>query len=335
MVRSILCFVCLFQISQSLDAGDAVGAKVVSAYGYDDCFQLSNEDTTVIVCPKVAGRVLSYSHLGKESLPLPKGGEGWTYEAGKKGGSPIPGRFDIGPETTIPRHSVLWQGVWTGEIVGDRHVRTVSPKDQATGVQITRDYRLDASSSQLQCRQTMTNISSETVEYCYWSRTFALGGGIVVIPLTTPSRFPNSYVMYSPAPLINYLPEDKNIREREGFLEILGPPAHPKLGMDTRAGWFAYLMPNDLMFVKQFPVEPDRVYNEVAGLTMSIWYPERPMVELEPIGPRERLKAGESASFTETWFLVPFSFPQPGANANLTKVKQSAHQLITKEPPRP
>ena len=36
--------------------------------------------------------------------------------------------------------------------------------------------------------------------------------------------------------------------------------------MDTYAGWFAYLMKKDLMFVKRFPTYPDRVYNEVAGL---------------------------------------------------------------------
>ena len=69
-------------------------------------------------------------------------------------------------------------------------------------------------------------------------------------------------------------------------------------------------MKNDLMFVKRFPTYPDRVYNEVAGLTMSIWYPDRPMCELEPIGPRERLAPGESASFTETWWLLPHAYPQ-------------------------
>ena len=42
----------------------------------------------------------------------------------------------------------------------------------------------------------------------------------------------------------------------------------PKLGMDSYAGWFCYLMKNDLMFVKRYPTYPDRVYNEVAGLTI-------------------------------------------------------------------
>ena len=107
---------------------------------------------------------------------------------------------------------------------------------------------------------------------------------------------------------------------RDGFLEITAAPRFPKLGMETYAGWFAYLMKNDLMFVKRFPTYRDRVYNEVAGLTMSIWYPDRPMCELEPIGPREKLAPGQSASFTETWWLLPRPFPKSGEPVDLKDV---------------
>ena len=227
------------------------------------------------------------------------------------------GRFDIGPEHTIAKHPQLWQGRWSGEIVGPRRARLVSAEDQPTGVQLTREFTLDERSSRLVCTQTIKNISDETNEYCHWSRTFALGGGICVIPLTRPRRFPHGYVMYGPGPAINFRPEDPHIRQRDGFLEITATPKYPKLGMDTNAGWFAYLMKNDLMLVKRFPTYPNRVYNEVAGLTMSIWYPDRAMCELEPIGPREKLKPGQSASFTETWWLLPHAFP---TKANLKNI---------------
>ena len=115
--------------------------------------------------------------------------------------------------------------------------------------------------------------------------------------------------MYGPGPVMNYRPNDPNIRVREKFLEIIGTPASPKLGMDSYAGWFAYLMKNDLMFVKRFPTYPDRVYNEMAGLTISIYYYENRFCELEPIGPMEHILPGESASFTETWWLLPYKFP--------------------------
>ena len=40
-------------------------------------------------------------------------------------------------------------------------------------------------------------------------------------------------------------------------------------------------------------------------------------MELEPIGPRETLKPGESASFTEHWWLVDNPFPKNGAQIDL------------------
>ena len=107
------------------------------------------------------------------------------------------------------------------------------------------------------------------------------------------------------------------------FLEIVGPPAFPKLGFDAHAGWFAYQMPNDLAFVKRYATYPDRVYNEVAGLTISIWYPKAeqvPAVELEPIGPRSTLAPGESAAFTEHWWLLENPFPRAGAALDLPKL---------------
>lgn len=302
---------------------DTPGAKIVAFYGYDDCIELKNDAARVILCPAAGGRILEYSLDGKNALHLPPGNEGWTLEKNKTGGSVGPGRFDIGPETTIPAHPLLWHGRWSSEITGPRAARLTSQKDAATGVQLVRDFQLDERTSRLECTQTIVNVSDETKEYCHWSRTFALGGGICVIPLTSPSRFPNKYVMYVPAPVIHYLPEDPNIRERDGFLEILAAPQHPKLGMDTQAGWMAYAMRNDVLFVKEYPVYDDRVYNEVAGLTLSIWYPDAPMCELEPIGPREKLKPGERASFTETWTLLPWAFPKEGESLDLKAIERA------------
>jgi hypothetical protein len=280
----------------------------VKFYGYADCIRLEGGKTRVTLCPRAGGRVLEYSLNGMNALYLPPGDEGW--EEGSGTAAMNAGRFDFGPEQTVPRHEKLWSGRWTGEIIGDRSARLTSQNDAATGVQLVREFTLDEKSSRLDCKQTIRNISSKTKEYCHWSRTFALGGGICVIPLTEPSRFPNGYVMYEGTSLINIRPVDPKIRHQDGFLVITGAPKQPKLGMDTTAGWFAYLMKNDLMFVKRFPVQPERPYNEVAGLTMSIWYPNGPMCELEPIGPREKLELGRSASFTETWYLLPHPFPK-------------------------
>jgi hypothetical protein len=295
--------------------------KRITFHGYPDCILLQNDTTRVVLCPEAGGRVLEYSLGEKNALYLEEAETGTPYEPGKPA-SMSAGRFDIGPEKIIPRHDSLWSGKWQSEITGPRSAKLISQKDAATGVQLTREFELSETGSQLSCKQTITNVSDEVKEWCHWSRTFAVGGGIVLIPLSPRSRFPKNYVMYSDGDNINIAPHDTNIRERDQFLEILAAPAKPKLGMDSTVGWFAYACPNDLLFVKRFPVYPDRVYNEVAGLSLSIWYPQNRMVELEPIGPRERLAPGESAAFTEDWELYEFKFPTSGSTINLDELRK-------------
>ena len=110
------------------------------------------------------------------------------------------------------------------------------------------------------------------------------------------------------------------LRTRDGFLEIIGPPEHAKLGMDSHAGWFAYLMRNDVLFVKRYKTYPDRAYNEMAALTISIWYKDDEVCELEPIGPKENITPGQSTRFTEDWWLLPHPFPADGTDVDLNAV---------------
>jgi hypothetical protein len=133
--------------------------------------------------------------------------------------------------------------------------------------------------------------------------------------------------MYEEGAVVNVRNTDEKIRERDGFLEILAPPRKPKLGFDSYAGWLGYLMPGNRLFVKRFPTWPDRVYNEAAGLTLSVWYPQSGgMIELEPIGPRERLLPGQVASFTEEWSVAEFPFPEGDALINLKALRALVEQ---------
>lgn len=298
---------------------------VIEYFGYPGCVRLDNgAGTRVVLCPHAGGRVLEYSLGGVNALHLDPGQRGWRRAPGATPVDPCGGRFDVGPERVIAPHPDLWLGDWAAEAPSPLRARLVSPRDGATGLRLVREFALDASSSRLVCRQDISNESDRAVMVCHWSRTLAVGGGIVLIPLTAHSRFPMNYVMYGPGPVIDFRPEDPLIRSRDGFLEILGTPARPKLGMDSAAGWFAYLTRSGLLFAKRFPVFPDRVYGEVAGLTISIWYFKDVMCELEPIGPREMLAPGATASFAEEWELLRHPFPEPGGAVNLGAVTRLA-----------
>ena len=288
---------------------------------YEDCPVIENASTRVVFCPQVGGRILEYSLAGKNALFVSQYERtGKESEVGRK--SPSAGRFDIGPEKIVPRRAESFFGEWTVEKTGELSLRMVSQHGKLTGVTLTRDFELDPDTSRLTIVQTIHNTSGETKQNCHWSRTFANQAGIVLIPLEGFPRFPKRYVRYDPSGL-QMAPKDDNIRIRDGFLEIVGPPSSPKLGMDSYAGWLAHQQPSGLLFIKQFPTYPNRNYCELAGLTISTWAPKTGhTVELEPIGPTETLSPGEKASFTEIWSLHTSDYPGEGETFDLKRLRK-------------
>ena len=307
--------------SDEPNSKDDFRAGVVTYHGYTQAIELKRGNARAVLCPQAGGRVLEFAVDGKDAMFLDEQEKNW--QPGKPG--PISaGRFDYGPELTVIPHPKTWSGEWTGEITGPHSAKLTGPRDEPAGIQVVREFHLERNNTvRLSCKQTLTNISKEVREVCHWGRSFSPGGGICLIPLgDRPSRFPSNYAMYEDSAVINVRNADEQIRERDGFLEILAPPRKPKLGFDSQAGWLGYLMPNNTLFVKRFATHPDRVYNEAAGLTLSVWYPTGPRIELEPIGPRERLSPGESASFTEIWWLLPYPFPKAGQQIDLKHLNE-------------
>jgi hypothetical protein len=327
MPRILVSLMLLSSLSLT-ETARAQSAKVIESHGYGRAVELKQGDACAVLCPEAGGRVLEFSLAGQDAM--------WfdPEETKRDRGRDSAGRFDFGPELTTPAHPRLWSGKWSAEITGAAAARLTSQKDDASGVQLVRDFELRkvaaggaSSAPLLVCKQTIVNVSSEPREYCHWGRSFSPGGGICLIPLAGQSRFPSKYALYEDSAIINVRPSDEKIRERDGFLEILAPPRKPKLGFDSQAGWLAYAMPSGLLFVKRFAVSRDRVYSEAAGLTISVWYPPGARIELEPIGPRERLAPGQSASFTEEWLILVHPFPKDGESLDLAAIQKKVAEL--------
>jgi hypothetical protein len=311
--------------AEATPTAEETSARVVPSHGYTQAIELQRGKTRAVLCPQAGGRVLEFSVDGTDAMYFEEAEKNW--KPGKPG--PISAdRFDYGPELVVAPHPKAWAGEWAVEITKANSVKLTSAHEDA-GIQLVREFRLVEHDRfvGLSCRQTMVNVSQETREVCHWGRSFSPGGGICVIPLgDRPSRFPGKYAMYEDSAVINVKATDDHIRGRDGFLEILAPPRKPKLGFDSYAGWLGYVLPNDTLFVKRFPTYPDRVYNEAAGLTLSVWYPSGPRIELEPIGPRERLKPGESASFIEEWWLLSHPFPKEGQQLDLKALAEQVEK---------
>jgi hypothetical protein len=110
---------------------------------------------------------------------------------------------------------------------------------------------------------------------------------------------------------MDFMPADEpNVRVRNGILEIIGAPGRPKFVMDVSEGWLAYITKDDQLFIKKFNVYPERVYGEMSAANASIFYRGEELCEIEPMGPMESIAPGDKASFTETWYLLDYEYPE-------------------------
>jgi hypothetical protein len=308
------------------------GAKFIDTHGYENCIELSNENVRVILEPNLGGRVLVYELNGKNMMQVSPENDGWIWDGDPENrypnyGGPAGGRFDIGPEKTIPKRWDLYLGKWDAEITGPRSARLVSRKDTAVGIQLIRDFELDEKSSKLKFTQTMQNISETEKKYYHWMRTFAKGGGICLVPLSRFWRFPKGYILYGDNLTLMFDPPDEPaIRIRENILEIIDTPSRAKIGVDTEGDWTAYITQDDLLYIKKFNIYPEKSYGDLAGNPLSIWYYKNEKCEIEPTSPYEIIKPWEKTSYTEYWYLFDFKYPQD-KNTDLKRMTELIHSL--------
>ncbi len=317
--------VCLVLFFVSVCQG-AFGTRVVEQNGYSGCIELFNDKTRVVLEPNLGGRVLVYALNGVNMLYVDPDQDGQTHESGKRL-NPCGGRFDIGPEKITPKRDILWLGKWTAEITGRRSARMVSQECPNTGVQLIRVFELNPISSHLKCTQIIKNRTSKPQRYCHWSRTFAVGGGICLVPLSETSRYPLGYLLYGPGEVLDFQPaSEPNIRVRDRILEILGLPSRPKFAIDCDQGWIAYVAQTDHLFIKTFEADPKRTYGEMAANNVSIWYKDNQRCEIEPIGPWSVIDPGRSIAFTEHWWLFDFPYPE-NKTVDLNALKRTVNSV--------
>lgn len=300
-----------FLISVSFTDNRHEGAAIIAEFGYNNCIELKNSDIRVVLEPNLGGRVLAYELHGKNVLYRDSIQDGLVYKRGVRIGDPSGGRSDIGPEKTTPNRPALFLGKWEGKITGRREAQLISQRDTSTGVQLIRNFRLEEHGSKLRYTQIIRNVSNETKYYCFWGRTFVKGGGISLTPLNPRTRFPKGYMIYGPGNVMDFGPAaEPNVRVRNGILEITGAPQRPKFVMDVSEGWLAYITKDDQLFIKKFNVYPGRVYGEMSAANACVWYNKEKMCEIEPIGPIETIRPGHEVSFTETWYLLDYNYPE-------------------------
>jgi hypothetical protein len=291
------------------------GTRIITTNGYDNCIEISNASCRVVLEPNLGGRVLIYEVNGKNALYVDPKQNGLKFAkeelATAPNIQPCAGRFDIGPEQIKPNTKVFWQGQWTGEITGKFSARMTSQIDPKTGIQVIRDFKLDAKSSKFIITQTISNRGTVSYKLCHWSRTFATGGGIFIAPLSKPNRYPKGYLSYGDGSVMKYKPElEDNIQVKDDTFVLLGLTVASKYVFDSDQGWMGYITKDNLLFVKTYDYKKNSEYGEMTAASLSLFYKTELLAELEPIGPWVWIAPNKKSSYSEIWHLQPYTYPQ-------------------------
>jgi hypothetical protein len=169
---------------------------------------------------------------------------------------------------------------------------------------IVKRLTVSAGAGGLVVEHTLEHQGSRPVETAPWAITQLVPGGTAYVPFGPGT--PDEGAVLSDRRLVLWPYTDLDAPElsvgRSMITVLASPrPSKTKIGVENTRGWIAYVL-NDQLFVTWAPVHrEDRVYPD-RGASLQCFRDER-FVELETLGPLERLNPGDRVSHTEMWHL--------------------------------
>lgn len=279
-------------------AADAAPARKVACLGLPNCYQLSNGIVEVVVTTDVGPRIAAYRFAGGENILSELPDNRANSEFRIWGGH----RLWLAPEakerTTLPDNVPLEH-----RQEADGTLRLTAPAD-AGGIQKEMAVRLDPEGTGVTVEHRVTNRGLWAVELAPWAITILRGGGTGIIPQEPYRRHDEALLPARPMALWYYTDlADARLALGSKYVRVRTDAANKeplKIGVGNKQGWMAYHVDHTL-FVKRFRHEEGAAYPDY-GSNAEI-YTQGSFIELESLGPLQKLEPGASATHVERWFL--------------------------------
>lgn len=268
--------------------------------GWPNCYRLANGKVELIVTGDVGPRIIRFGFIGDDN----EFGE-FPEQVGQTGGSEwrIYGghRLWHSPEDKVRSYYPDNGPVKVAEENGI--VRVIQPPEATTGIQKELAIVLDPASNQVEVRHYLRNVGLWPVELAPWALTVMAPGGMGIVPQPTrthPDRLlPNRVLVLWPYTDMT----DNRIHWGSKFILLRQDQkaqTPTKIGLSANDGWGAYLRQGHL-FLKTFEYMERANYPD-NGCSLEMYTNAR-MLELETLGPLQRLAPGDAVEHVEHWFL--------------------------------
>ena len=287
---------------------------------WSKCLHLSNGKVDVAATLEVGPRIIRCGWNGERNLfkefdgqPTESGTDEWRCYGGH--------RLWHAPEsmerTYVPDNGpVEWR-----ESQGMASL--VQPVEKKTGIQKQIDIWLHPTRPQVRVVHRLRNLGVWDVEVAPWALSVMAEEGRAIVPQEPYAPHPKALLPARPLVVWPYTNmTDKRISFGRHFVQLrqipnmIGDPV--KLGMRNTAGWCAYSL-DGTVFLKRSRFLPSAVYPDF-GCNTEV-FTDSEMLELESLGPLQRLAAGGGeVAHEEHWFL--FWAHLPAAEEELERALQ-------------
>lgn len=258
-----------------------------------------------------APRIVRLNFQGRDNLFVDLGNEKASTQFGDfllRGGHRLWHSPEAMPRTYMPDVP----GVTVAEIPGG--VRIDQPAEPWTHIAKSIEIRLVPGRPQVIIQHELKNEGAWTVELSPWALSMLRLGGVAILPqpvgnTDTAGLLANRQVSIWPYTKL----DDPRLVLRDDCILINGDTTASadstpiKLGYFNPHGWMAYWI-DGVLFVKRF--DPITGLNHPDGGCNTESYCNHKFLELETLGPLEKLQPESTISHTETWELYS-SLEQP------------------------
>lgn len=266
--------------------------------GFGKCIEISNNEVDIVITLDCGPRIIRFGFIGGENQFYEKCEISVDSQYGKwniMGGH----RLWHGPEN-VPRTYIADNNPVKYETI-ENGVKVTQDIEPWTQIQKEMCVTLDPSENKVKIVHKLTNFNAWPVELAPWSVTVMAPGGKEIIPLSKSSTgsLPNRSIVLWPYTRFN----DERVSWLDQYVVLDIKPAKDesfKIGTNNEDGWAAYIR-NDNLFVIRSDYAHNMSYPD-SGSSYET-YTNGNLVEMEILGPLEKMEVEGSSTLTETWEL--------------------------------
>jgi hypothetical protein len=282
-------------------AASTVTIEKIPYQGWPNCYCVTNGEVELIVTSDIGPRIMRFGFVGGKNLFK-------EYEE-QLGGTDEPEwklrgghRIWSAPEDA-KRTYALDNSAARIDVAGDRLTAT-SEVEADSGLEKQIEVRLAPKGTGVEVVHRLKNTLPWAIELAPWALTMMTPGGMGITG--HPPRALHTEVLQPTHPLVMWAftdLSDPRWKFTRKYLLLKQDPENKepqKIGHFNPDTWGAYLLGSEL-FLKRCKADPARTYADF-GCSFEI-FSRNDILELETLGPLQKVEPGASAEHVETWSL--------------------------------